>query len=95
VSQRASVITNWYVYILHCKDRTFYTGITSNINRRLKEHQDGRGGRYTGLSEADRIVYWERHNTKEKALIREKQIKGWRREKKLNLIKYGNPKMPA
>jgi predicted GIY-YIG superfamily endonuclease len=81
----------WYVYILGCKDRSFYTGTTPNLKRRIQEHKEGRGGKYTRLSKVDKLVYYEIYFKKEEALRREKQIKGWRREKKENLIKYGNP----
>jgi len=86
---------NWYVYILRCKNGTFYSGITSNIKRRFLEYKEGGGGRYTRLSKMDEMVYWEKCDTKEEALRREKQIKGWRKDKKLNLIRYGNHKEPA
>lgn len=85
----------WFVYILLCKDGSLYTGISSDVNRRFQEHKEGRGGRYTRLFKADKILYIERFTTKIEALERERQIKGWRREKKENLIKYSNYKKPA
>lgn len=85
----------WFVYIIQCKDRSLYTGITPNLKRRFQEHKEGRGGRYTRLSRVSKLVYFERHSKKKEALKREKQIKGWRREKKENLIKYGDPKGPV
>lgn len=79
------------MYILRCKDGSLYTGVSSNIKRRFQEHRRGRGGRYTKLFKSDKILYSERFSTKREALGREKQIKGWRREKKENLIKHGKP----
>ena len=89
------MMNNWGVYILECKDGSLYTGVTPDINRRFQEHKEGRGGRYTRLSKVDEIVYCENYLTRKEALKRERQIKGWRREKKENLIKYRNPKEPV
>lgn len=38
---------NWLLYVLHCKDKTFYCGITTNLTRRIRQHNDGKGARYT------------------------------------------------
>jgi predicted GIY-YIG superfamily endonuclease len=54
-----------------------------------------KSGKYTRLSRTEKLVYYERYIRKEEALRRERQIKGWRREKKENLIKHGSPKKPA
>ena len=85
----------WYLYIIQCKDGTFYTGITLDIKRRFQEHKEGRGGRYTRSAKVGQLVYYEEYSKKGEALKRERQIKGWRREKKLNLIKYKNPRRPG
>ena len=77
----------WIVYILQCDDGSFYTGITPNLERRFQEHKEGRGGRYTSLHKPLRIVYSENFMTRSDALKRERQIKGWSRQKKENLIK--------
>ena len=66
---------------------SFYTGITTNVERRFDEHKSGAGGHYTSSKEVTRIVYTEEYPDRSSALKREKQIKGWRREKKLELIK--------
>jgi putative endonuclease len=67
-----------------------YTGITNDLNRRFQEHKSGKGGHYTSSKEIIKMVYIEEQPTRSSALKREAQIKGWRREKKLNLIKFGN-----
>jgi len=85
----------WYVYIIRCKDGSFYTGIISDLKRRFQEHAELKGGRYTKLFKANNIEYFEIYYSKNEALKRERQIKGWRREKKINLIKFGVPKSPA
>ena len=77
----------WSVYILLCKDNSFYTGITPNLERRFQEHKEGRGGRYTSLHKPLVIAYSENFVTRTDALQRERQIKGWSRKKKESLIK--------
>ncbi|MFH1661911.1 MAG: GIY-YIG nuclease family protein [Candidatus Falkowbacteria bacterium] len=76
----------YYVYLIQCKDKTIYTGITNNLERRFQEHIDKIGGHYTKTHSVEKILYYEKYSTRSDALKREAQIKGWRREKKLNLI---------
>ena len=75
-----------YLYIIECKDGSFYTGITWNIEKRLKEHNS----RIRSCLQKSKIpvtlVYQEKFNTIKEAARREKEIKGWRREKKEKLI---------
>lgn len=77
----------YFVYILECADKSLYTGITTDIRRRLSEHKSGIGGRYTRAKEAVRIAYFEKHANRSSALKREAEIKSWRREKKVALCK--------
>lgn len=77
----------YYIYLIQCEDKSIYTGITNDLERRFKEHKDRIGGHYTASHKVDRIIYTEVFQTKSEALKREAQIKGWRREKKLNLVK--------
>ncbi|MBI2409676.1 GIY-YIG nuclease family protein [Candidatus Kaiserbacteria bacterium] len=77
----------YFVYILECKNGSLYTGITTDVARRFKEHSSGSGGHYTKSQEVSQIIYTEQHPDRSSALKREAQIKGWRREKKLALIK--------
>jgi len=81
----------YFVYLIQCKDRTIYTGITTDIKRRFQEHKDSKGGHYTSSREVEKVLYTESHKDRSSALKREAQTKGWRREKKLNLIKFGKP----
>jgi len=76
----------WYVYILNCADDSFYTGMTSDIDRRLKEHNEKKGGRYTRLRTPVVLVYHETLPTRSRALKREAEIKTWPRAKKIALI---------
>lgn len=77
----------YFVYILKCKDGTLYTGITTDVARRFTEHKNGIGGHYTSSKEVVSILYTEQYPDRSSASKRESEIKGWRREKKLNLIK--------
>ncbi len=76
----------YFVYIIECKDKSLYTGITNDLDRRFNEHKNGMGGHYTSSKEVVRIVYKEEHADRSSALKREAQIKGWKREKKLELL---------
>jgi len=76
-----------YVYILKCSDDTYYTGWTTDINRRLLVHQDKKGAKYTKARIPVELVYFETFNTKSEALKREIAIKKLTREKKILLIK--------
>ncbi len=81
----------WFTYLLLCKDKSIYTGITNNLEQRFSHHRRGKGGHYTRSHKAAELLYAEQFKTKSEALKREAQIKGWRREKKLNLVKFGKP----
>ena len=77
----------WYVYILECSDHIFYVGLTTNLKRRLWQHNQGLfKSSFTKGRLPVRLVYWEKFFDKHKAALREKVIKDWRREKKLLLI---------
>ena len=75
----------WYVYILECEDGSLYTGVTTDLERRLKEHH-AKTTHYTGYNPPRRIAHTEQFSTKTEAIEREAQIKGWTRRKKLALI---------
>lgn len=76
----------YYVYILRCADKSLYTGITTDIARRLAEHRAGRGARYTRSRGAARVVYSERKLNRSTASRREAEIKSLSRAAKLALI---------
>jgi putative endonuclease len=79
----------YYVYLIECEDKSIYTGVTNDLDRRFKEHRDRIGGHYTASHRVKKLIYSESFKTKSEALKREAQIKGWRREKKLELIESG------
>ena len=76
---------NWYVYIIECKDGKLYTGLTDNVDRRFEEHQR-KGSHFTSYNPAVKIFYQEAFQDKHQAALREKQLKGWTRRKKLALV---------
>lgn len=76
----------YFVYLLECADNSLYTGITTDVERRFSEHRSGTGGHYTGARKVKRIVYTEQYPDRSSALVREAEIKGFAREKKLALI---------
>ncbi|NTV30029.1 MAG: GIY-YIG nuclease family protein [Candidatus Omnitrophica bacterium] len=75
----------WYVYIIECQDGKLYIGMTEDVNRRFEEHQH-HGSHFTSYNPAVRLLYTEEFTYKKSAAIREKQLKGWTRKKKLALI---------
>ncbi len=82
----------YFVYLLQCKDGTIYTGITTDVKRRLVEHKEGKGGHYTRARKVKRLLYTEKQPNRSSALKREAEIKSWDRKKKLQLIKSLAPK---
>lgn len=77
----------YYLYLLECSDKTLYTGITTDLERRFKEHSSGKGGAYTRSKKVTKILYTEQFESRSEAQKREFEIKGWDRKKKLDLIK--------
>ena len=75
----------YFVYILQCGDNTLYTGITTDLARRLKEHKEGTGGHYTRAHGAVKMVYSEKHPNRSVASKREAAIKKLPRRNKLVL----------
>ena len=75
-----------YTYILKCKDGSFYTGWTNNLEKRLKDHNEGKGAKYTKARRPVELVYYEAFETKEEAMSREYAIKHMKRSEKETLI---------
>ena len=73
----------WYLYILRCRDGSLYTGITTDVEKRLEAHQSGKGAKYTRGRGPLELVYTEECVTHSQALKRELEIKAMPREKKL------------
>ena len=79
------------VYTLASRSRNLYTGVTNNLERRMVEHRQGLVPGFTSRYKIFRLVHFEEFGDIHDAIAREKEIKGWRREKKLWLIKRHNP----
>lgn len=79
-------VSAYYCYILQCADESLYTGYTTDVHRRLQEHQAGRGSRYTRSRRPVELVYLEKQPTRSSAMRRERAIKSMARESKLALI---------
>ena len=76
----------WSVYIIRCKDGKLYTGISNDVERRVKEHDTGKGCRFTKYRYPVKIVYKEERGTQSAARKRELEVQGFTRKKKLELI---------
>lgn len=81
----------YYVYIMANQSRTLYVGLTSDIKKRVWEHKAGLAEGFTHRYNIDTLVYVESFGDAYSAIAREKQLKRWRREKKLRLIAEENP----
>ena len=75
-----------YVYIVECKDGSLYTGWTTNIERRIDEHNQGKGAKYTRSRAPVKLRHFETYDTKKEAMRREWEIKQLTRRNKLKLI---------
>jgi putative endonuclease len=81
----------YYVYLIASRSRVLYCGVTSNLRRRLEQHREGSIDGFTADYNCTRLVWFERFQDVNNAIAREKQIKRWRREKKIALIQQANP----
>ena len=75
-----------YTYILRCKDGSLYTGWTNNLEKRMQDHNAGKGAKYTKSRRPVELVYYETFDTKEEAMRREYAVKQLSRTKKIQLI---------
>ena len=81
----------YFVYVLASRSRVPYTGVTNQLERRISEHRSGLVPGFTHRYRIDRLVYCESFGDIRAAIAREKQIKSWRREKRVALIERDNP----
>ncbi len=78
----------FFTYILECTDKTLYVGCTNNLEKRLKQHNEAKcGAHYTKIRRPVKLKYSEKFNSLKSARKREAEIKSWKREKKIELIK--------
>ena len=81
----------YYVYIMASKSRVLYVGVTNDLQRRVEQHKQKLVEGFSARYNITRLVYYEVTNNVHAALAREKEIKGWRRSKKVALIESVNP----
>lgn len=81
----------YFVYLLTSHNRVLHCGVTNDLRRRLAEHGSGEIPGFTSQYRVHRLVHYETFREVRDAIAREKQIKGWRREKKVRLIEEHNP----
>ena len=81
----------YFVYITSNRSKTLYTGVTNNLERRMYEHKQKLREGFTKDYNISMLVYFEATDDVESAIVREKQIKGWRRNRKIALIEETNP----
>jgi putative endonuclease len=84
-----------YVYILKCSDGTYYTGSTTDLERRLQQHEAGEGSKYTKQRLPIELIYSEEFDRIDFAFYREKQIQAWSRKKKQALIEGSLNDLPG
>ena len=82
----------YWVYIVASRTGTLYIGMTNNLYVRVLQHKSGEIEGFSSKYHCDRLVYWESFDDVLKAIDREKQLKGWRRTKKIVLIESLNPR---
>jgi putative endonuclease len=76
----------YYIYVLLCKDGSYYIGSTNDIHKRFQDHLNGRGAKYTKSHKPEKIIYREKFASKSEALKREAELKKWTKIQKAALI---------
>jgi predicted GIY-YIG superfamily endonuclease len=79
-------LPHYYVYILRCKDGSYYTGHAKDVQKRFEMHKKGRGARYTRIHEPEELVYIEQFENRGEAMKRERKIKKFSHDRKQQLI---------
>ncbi|MBU0766984.1 GIY-YIG nuclease family protein [Patescibacteria group bacterium] len=82
------------VYVIELIDKSYYVGFTNNLSRRLKQHEEGTACAHTKKIPFKKLLWTEQQYDRRSARAREKEIKGWRREKKENLWKHEGSSLP-
>jgi putative endonuclease len=83
----------YYVYILASRSRNLYIGVTGDLDRRIFEHKQKLMSGFSSRYNIDRLVYFETHGNVRRAITREKELKGWRREKEDCSDRAGEPNL--
>ena len=85
---------SYYVYIIRCKDGSYYTGHAKDVQKRFEMHKKGRGARYTRMHEPEKLVYTEQFESRGEAMRKERKIKKLSHNKKQQLIEVHNSSAP-
>ena len=76
----------YHVYILRCRDGSYYTGYAKYLRRRIEEHEKGQGARYTRIHKPEKVVYVEEFDSRGGAMKREREIKSFSHSQKERLV---------
>jgi putative endonuclease len=84
-------VPSYFVYIMASRSQVLYVGMTNNLARRVQEHKTKQPEGFTSRYQVDSLVYCECFQSVRDAILREKQLKGWRRARKVALVEAANP----
>ena len=76
----------WFCYMVKCSNGSLYVGVATDVRDRVREHNQGRGATFTAKRRPVELLWWEQHPDQTSARRRERELKGWRREKKRDLV---------
>jgi putative endonuclease len=82
---------SYFTYMMASRSHTLYIGMTGDLYKRVFQHKWKELDGFTARYNCDRLVWFERYQDVKKAIAREKELKGWRRSKKIALIESANP----
>jgi putative endonuclease len=82
---------SYFTYIMASRSHTLYVGVTGDLHKRIFQHKWKEHEGFTARYNCDRLVWFERHQDVQNAIAREKELKGWRRSRKIALIESANP----
>jgi len=86
------MVRDFHVYVMSNRTHVLYIGVTNDLQRRVYEHKSRAEAGFTNRYHLNRLVYLEHYDDAVTAIAREKQLKGWRRERKIALVESSNPK---
>lgn len=81
----------YFTYMMASRSRTLYIGVTGDLHKRVFQHKWKEHEGFTARYNCDRLIWFERHQNVQRAIAREKELKGWRRARKIGLIESANP----
>ncbi len=87
--RKNAVDSSWYTYIVECSDGSYYTGISTDVKKRVSRHNSGKASKYTRARRPVKLLYVEEFLDSSQAKRREREIKSFRAENKRRLVKYG------